>query len=78
MGPVPGMDEASGLLEFGHGDGEHASVTPLRQKRFFKDLSPPKMSPPDSSDGPISHSREDQKIDTYRRCLQFSAEAGRS
>ena len=54
MGPVPGMDEASGLLEFGHGDGEHASVTPLRQKRFFKDLSPPKMSPPDSSDGPIS------------------------
>jgi hypothetical protein len=46
--------EATQGLEFGHGDGEHASVTPLRQKRFFKDLSPPKMSPPDSSDGPIS------------------------
>ena len=52
MGRAEG--EATQGLEFGHGDGEHASVTPLRQKRFFKDLSPPKMSPPDSSDGPIS------------------------
>ena len=38
----------------GGAKGEHASVTPLRQKRFFKDLSPPQMSPPDSGDGVIS------------------------
>jgi hypothetical protein len=48
------VGEATQGLEFGHGDEEHASVTPVRQKRPFKDLSPPHMSPPDSSDGPIS------------------------
>ncbi len=46
--------EATQGLEFGHGDGEHTSVTPLRQKRLFKDLSPPQMSPPDGGDGVIS------------------------
>ena len=48
------VGEATQGLEFGHGDGEHASVTPVRQKRSFKDLSPPQLSPPVSSDGPIS------------------------
>ena len=51
---VGAAGEATQGIEFGHGHGEHASVTPLRQKRFFKDLSPPQMSPPDSGDGVIS------------------------
>ena len=33
---------------------EHAPATPMRQKRFFKDLSPVLLSPPDSGDGAIS------------------------
>ena len=71
------VGEATQGLEFGHGDREHASVTPVRQKRSFKDLSPPQMSPPDSRDGPISPLQGGSE-DRYRCCLQFLAEAGRS
>ena len=47
-------DEATQGLEAVRGDVEHASATPMRQKRFFKDLSPLPISPPDSGDGAIS------------------------
>ena len=47
-------DEATQGLEAVRGDVEHASATPMRQKRFFKDLSPLVLSPPDSGDGVIS------------------------
>ena len=73
------VGEATQGLEFGHGDGEHASVTPVRQKRSFKDLSPPQMSPPDSRDGPISPLQggsEDRYLPTLPSV--FGREAGRS